>query len=168
LETVVIWTLNFGPALLAVAAWLWSGPAERYGLTVYCASIFGTLAFHFLTGRNIPVVSTLAMDTGAAVVFLLLAIRYNSIWLGVALVLNGLQLTLHAMRLTDGVDPFFRGLNLYALGLNIISLLLLVTFAAAVAMSRKGRRFPRPKLARRSRAQGAPAVLARANPDIGI
>ena len=88
-----------------------------------------------------PTVLLLMAESGAAIAFLVLALRFNSPWLGVCLLLKGLQLALDGIHLTDGADPVLYGFNLYAVGMNAISLLFLATFVGAISAEKKQPRF---------------------------
>ncbi len=125
---------------ILVMAWLKGRRAERYGSTLYAASFFGTMALEICTGQNLPVVPELFLDTVVALGFLGLAIYCNNLWLGGAMMIKGVQLGLHASHLTEGADPKFLGLNMYATGLNLISLLIMLTILGGTLASMKARR----------------------------
>lgn len=113
--------------LVCVLTWLKGRSAERIGTALFCVSVFVTYAFEIVTGAPPPIVIELAFDTLVALGFLLLAIGYNNLWLGAAMIIKGMQLAVHATHLTDVNDPYFAGFNLYAASLNLISLLILLT-----------------------------------------
>jgi len=140
-----------GPALFA---WFKGGPAERYGAALYMASVLGGIFPVMIAGYNLPSLAELVLDGLVAAGFLWLAIRYNSLWLGAAMMIKGVQLGLHAMHLTDTTDPrSFHGANLYLLALDVVSLMISLTiFFAALASMRTRRK------ARVSRAAAAPAA----------
>jgi len=112
---------------VCILTWFRGRSAERIGAALFCVSVFVTYAFEIVTGAPPPIVIELAFDTLVALGFLLLAIRYNNLWLGAAMIIKGLQLAVHATHLTDVTDPYFAGFNLYAASLNLISLLILLT-----------------------------------------
>ena len=126
------------PAGACLFAWWKGGPAERYGSSIYAVSVLGTMCIELVTGQATPVTEELFLDTAVAVGFLALAIRYNNLWLGAAMMVKGLQLGMHATRLTDGEDAVSAGLNLYALGLNLIALVILaILFSGTIASMRQ-------------------------------
>lgn len=127
------------PIVSAAFAWFKGGPAERYGAALFCISATGTFAFEILTGISTPVIFELFLDTAVAVGFLGLAIRYNNLWLGAAMMVKGVQLGIHATHLTDGEDPMFLGFNMYAAGLNLISLLICIILISGTAVSARQR-----------------------------
>jgi hypothetical protein len=86
---------------------------------------------------------TLFLDAPVAVVFLVLAIRYNSLWLGAAMMFKGVQLSLHATHLTDEADSKIAGANVYSLELCFVSLLIsaaLIGGTFAAIRERRARR----------------------------
>ena len=131
-------------------AWFKGGPAERYGGAIYTASVLGEFLL-VLAGYNLPTLAELGLDSLVATGFLWLAIRYNSLWLGAAMMIKGLQLGLHAMHLTDMTDPTFKFFNLYLLALDLISLMISLTILLATLASMRAQR-----KAKRSRAMTAP------------
>lgn len=135
----------------ALYAWTQGRGAERGGVLVYAAAWVGVLIYELATGDSFPVVPILMLDAAVALAFLVLAIRYNSLWLGVAMILQGLGLGLHATHLTDLVEPGFMGFQVYALGINFVSLAILVVLIGGTTASmldrRKRRRAAPPELA---------------------
>ncbi len=126
------------PVATTLFAWFKGGPAERYGASVFCTSVLGTVSFELLTGQSTPVMEELFLDTGVAIGFLALSILFNNMWLGGAMIIKGLQLAVHATHLTDGEDPTFLGFNLYAASLNLISLLIcLILIGGTVSSIRR-------------------------------
>ncbi len=123
-----------------VMAWLKGQRAERYGATLYAASFFGTMALEILTGQSLPVVPELFLDTLVAMGFLALAIFCNNLWLGAAMMIKGVQLGMHASHLTEVTDPRLFGLNMYAVGLNVVSILIMLTMLGGVITSMRDRR----------------------------
>lgn len=141
------------PIATCIFAWFKGGKAERFGATIFFAAGMGTLTFEMLTHQSTPVVAELLLDSAEAVGFLVLAIRYNNLWVGAAMMLKGLQLAVHATHLTDEADPMFAGFNLYAASLNLISLLLcIVLLGGTVASIRR-------RVAERKAREQPPLVL---------
>ena len=137
---LVVQTLMWG-GLIGVCAFAWfkGGAAERYGAVVFLVSSLGAVGFELSTHQYLPVVQMLMLDTLVALAFLALAIRFNSLWLGAAMIVKGLQLGLHATHLTDSGDAYLAGFNLYAVGLNLIALSILLIFFGATLASIRGR-----------------------------
>jgi hypothetical protein len=123
-----------------IFAWLKGRSAERYGGSLYAVSAAATLAFQISTGQDIPMVPMLILDSVVAVGFLILAIRYNNLWLGAAMMIKGLQLALHATHLTDAEDPHWGGANVYRLSLSAISLFISCTIIGGTFASIRLRR----------------------------
>jgi hypothetical protein len=123
-----------GLALLAAvfALAMWKGDtAARLGAVVYAGAWIVAIAVELYT-QTVPFAVILSLDTLVATAFLILAIRYNSLWLGAGMMLQGMQLGMHAMYFTSspGVEVF--GFDLFALVLNLISMFILITIAGAV------------------------------------
>jgi hypothetical protein len=104
------------------------GPAERYGAAIYAIA---------------PPVPILFFDFAVACGFLVLAVRFNSLWLGGAMILQGIEFGLHVTRLTAVDDPRFLGLHVYALGINLVSVLILFTMVAAALTTLHQRKHPK-------------------------
>jgi hypothetical protein len=124
------------------------GPAERVGAVAFFLSNLTYLAFQLITGEAAPIVQSLFMDFAVAFTFLVLAIRYNSLWLGVGMMVMGAQFSLHAAHLMDLGDPYLGKLNLYAFSLNMVDLaicvILVVAARATLNKRRKARAAPAP------------------------
>ena len=123
-----------GLVIVCILAWLKGRPAERYAATYYLVSVAGTTVLELITGKATPAVPELFLDASVAICFLWLAIRYNNLWLGGAMMVKGLQLALHSIHLTDGSDPSFGGVNLYAAGLSLISFVIVVIIGAGTVV----------------------------------
>lgn len=72
------------------------GPAERRAGLIFAIGTIGVELIHFVLPRAMQGGLLLAMDGFVAGGFLLLALRYTSVWLGVAMLLQGVQFSLHA------------------------------------------------------------------------
>lgn len=123
-------------------AWFRGRRPERYGATLYTACFIIMIVIETVTGERIPAVPTLFLDTGIAAAFLAFAVIYNSLWQGAALILQGIGLGLHAMHLTGSETVQPGQVDYYALGNNLVSVGILLTFvfgtwAARRAMRRK-------------------------------
>ena len=129
---------------------MWKGDAAaRLGVITYTVAWLVAIAAELYT-QSVPFLLILSLDTLVATAFLILAIRYNSLWLGAAMMLQGMQLGMHAMYFTNAPEATFYGYDIFALVLNLISLLILVTIAGAVGGT----------LFRRARQRRAQAHLA--------
>lgn len=144
----------FGVCGLAI--WKGQGP-ERYGAIAYITAWITVVIFELVVGETFPVVPILLLDTAVAMAFLMLALKYNNLWLGTAMILQGVALGLHATHLTGATDPKLFGLNAYALLVNLTSFGILVTLGCAtgVTLSRRAR-------ARRSGRASPPPASAQA------
>ncbi len=146
----VVNTLIFvgGNGLLVAScllAWIRGGLAERLGAGLYFASASFDVAIRLATGQALAIVPELMFDGLVAVGFLVLAIRYNSLWLGAAMMLKGVQLALHAAHLTDGADLHIGPFNVYTLSLGVVSMLISSTIIAGTIAGMRSRRRTRPE-----------------------
>jgi hypothetical protein len=139
INTIVIGLGALLPAGACLFAWIKGGPAERYGSTLFGGAIVFTIVCQMITGQSTPVTLELFLDTAVAVGFLALAIRYNNLWLGAAMMIKGMQLAVHATRLTDGEDAIVGGVDLYAASLNLIALLICLILAGGTAATMRRR-----------------------------
>lgn len=117
--------------------------AERYGAAVYGLAWIGVSVFELVTGDSAPPVPILAFDFAVAVGFLVLAVRFNNLWLGGAMILQGIEFGLHVTRLTAVEDPRIFGLRAYALGINVVSILILFTMLGATLNTLYRRKHPK-------------------------
>lgn len=122
--------------LVAAFAWWKGGVAERMsGLAnAIVAALY--LVFQVIFSRDMIQVMLLLIDCGLALTFLALAVRYASLFLGVAMLLQAAQFSLHAYYMVVGreMDRFYLEAN------NIISWLVLAAIVVATLVSWSKRR----------------------------
>lgn len=138
-----MWAIVIGLAVLLGTcgfAWWKGGPAERGGVAVYVGSWMVVTFYEVALGQSFPVLPILLLDALIALSFLALALRYNSLWLGAAMILQGLSLGLHATHLTEIEDARIFGLNAYALSINVISVAILGVFISGAMTTMRQRR----------------------------
>src|SRR6185436_6544982 len=88
---------GFALLLGAFAFALWKGDvAERIGGSLNLAAGLFALAVHPLLDKDLQPVALLVVDAGLAIGLLFLAIRFASLWLGAAMLLQAVQFGLHA------------------------------------------------------------------------
>lgn len=114
--------------------------AERLGAILYLTSVLFDVVVGLLTGKSIPQIPGLMFDALIAVGYLVLAIRYNNLWLGAVMMLKGVQLAFHATHLTDDVDMRIGSWDVYILGLNTICGLMSSILIFATLASMRARR----------------------------
>ena len=128
------WSLTL---LICALAWFKGNSAERQGgAIVFAGAVFalGIQIFLPTTSRHIP----LLLGEGAiGIGFLVLALRYLSAWLGVAMILQAIQFSLHAYYLV-GELPHDRT---YAIVNNLDSLgvLLCILVGTLLAWRKRSR-----------------------------
>lgn len=127
-----------GTLLAACAlAWWKGGASERIAAGLYLFSALCSAALGVVLGAKAIVVPELFLDVLVAVGFLVLAVRYNNLWLGSAMMLKGVQLGLHATHLTEMSDIHIAHYNVYVLSLDAVSVLISLTLLSGVIARRK-------------------------------
>jgi hypothetical protein len=119
------------------------GPGERYGAGIYGFFWIAVSAYELLSGAAAPAVPMLGADFAIALSFLILAVRYNSLWMGGAMILQGIAFGLHVSRLTEAQEPRLFGLHFYVLAMNVVSVLILAIMIGATLSTRHERRHPK-------------------------
>lgn len=101
--------------VVCLFAWWRGGPAERSGALLIVGAAALVWLNHNLLPESITGSALLLIDAAMAVGFLLLAIRYASLWLGGAMLFQAAQFSLHAYYLVMEI-PYDR---LYSIINNI-------------------------------------------------
>jgi len=104
----------FGCSVLVLVK---GGPAERAAMLLLAGAWVGAFAAQAVTGEIAPSVLFLFTDLALAVGFLALAIRYASVWLGGAMMLEGALFFIHSAHLSDDSQLSYG----YLLAMNILS-----------------------------------------------
>ncbi len=111
---------------------LWKGDAaERLGAGINLAAGLLAMFLQHVLDPDIQPVALLVADAALAMGFLFLAIRFASLWLGVAMLLQAVQFSLHAYYLVGDLkrDHLFAEVN------NIDSLGILICIVGGTAVS---------------------------------
>ncbi|MBI5942609.1 MAG: hypothetical protein HY859_19575 [Caulobacterales bacterium] len=103
--------------LVCVLAWWKGGRAEQYGVSLKLATSLVALAVHHLLKQGAISGALLTADGVLAVGFLALAIRYSSLWIGAAMLLQAGQFSLHAWYLVNALERD----RFYAIANNLIT-----------------------------------------------
>lgn len=125
--------------LLAVAcfgAWRWGGWPERGGAALTLAVFAAFMLTDLVQDGELVRGVYLALDGLLALGLLLLAMRYVRRWLGVALLLQGVQFSLHAYYLVAAK----RYDNLYILVNNLVSFGVVVSLLFGVGLTWRAQR----------------------------
>jgi len=93
LAPIIGWTVLVA---ILVVAFLKGGLAERFGALLVLISAAAAMAIHVLAPRDLQPTLLLMDEAFLALGFLLLALRYTSVWLGGAMILQAVQFSLHA------------------------------------------------------------------------
>lgn len=102
--------IGWGATFLVFALAWWKGDrAEQYGASLKLATSLTALAIHQILGQGSISGALLTADGILAVGFLALAIRYASLWIGAAMLLQAGQFSLHAWYLVNDLrfDRFY-------------------------------------------------------------
>jgi hypothetical protein len=141
------------------------GPPERLGTGMIVVVWIATMVAEALAYPAIPVIPYLVLDGLVTVGFLVVAVRYSSLWLGGAMICQAVSFGAHAMRLSDGARVFWHGANVYILIMNIVSyLVLLILVGGTLATIGRRRKADREKVEDRARTVRRPAWLTDAPP----
>lgn len=93
LTTQVIWAAIFVVCLFGL---LKGGPAERFGAGLTLGIAIAFQIVNIILPTEARAVPHLVLDGVLALGFLILAVRYASLWLGGVMLLQGVQFSLHA------------------------------------------------------------------------
>lgn len=100
-QTVFSQAMLFLSVGTLVFAWLKGGPAERLGALVNVGLSFMVTVFQGISDAAFGTIPILIADGLIATGFLILALRFASLWLAAAMVLQGAVFTLHAAVLIE-------------------------------------------------------------------
>jgi len=124
--------IGWGATLLVCALAWWRGDkAERYGSLIIVVAALAVFLSHSSLPTPAASLSLLIVDAGMAAGFLLLAIRYASLWLGSAMLLQAGQFSLHAFYLVGGLEHD----RFYAVANNLITVGILVCILVGTGIS---------------------------------
>lgn len=87
----------------SVFAWGKGGPGERAGSSAVAISWIASLATLALAPKPAHAVVLLLFDAALATALLVIAIRYTSLWLGVAMIVQAFVLALHSQHVGQDV-----------------------------------------------------------------
>jgi hypothetical protein len=118
---------------------LWKGDAaERIGGGLNLAAGLFAMFLHPLLDSDVQPVAQLVVDAALAVGFLFLAIRFASLWLGVAMLLQAVQFSLHAYYMVGDVphDLMFARIN----NLDTIGIIICIVGGTIVSWRKRERK----------------------------
>lgn len=122
------WTITLAVALLA---WGRGGLPERYGALLFVGAGLAVFVSHALMPAAAEGLFLLAIDALMAAGFLALAIRYSSLWIGAAMLLQAGQFSLHAWYLVNALERD----RFYAVANNLITVGILVCILVGTLIS---------------------------------
>jgi hypothetical protein len=136
--------LGFVALFVCCGLALWKGgPAERSGAVMILVTWLGSTVIQAMAKAYILPIVFLASDAVLAAGLLFLAIRLSSLWLGAAMLLQAIGLSLHAAYFAaEKADLDRHTLWLYVAGKNLASfaMLLVILGAGLVAWRKRSRR----------------------------
>ncbi|QUD86616.1 hypothetical protein [Phenylobacterium montanum] len=141
---------QFGLGLLTLTcayAWWKGGRAEKLGMMVVAGCWIGSDLLRAISGELIPTVILFGADAAFSIGLLIIAIRYASVWVGMAMLLESMLFALHGIQLDDADAPRWRGMVVYLLLNNMISYSVLLIFAGGTTaniLKLRALRKPRP------------------------
>jgi hypothetical protein len=131
-------------------AWIKGGPAERVGAAMVAVAWIVGLALQAFIPKDMASAAPAVLDVALAIGLLVVAIRYSSMWLGVAMMLQSAILFLHAERLAGGIGP-----HNYYVGLNVTGAAMLTAIVMGAAAN-----WRRQRRARRAARTMPPPAMA--------
>jgi hypothetical protein len=143
-----VYTLLGLAGMVATCAFAWwkGGPPERLGTLMVAGVWLGADLARSFVGEMVPTVILLASDFLISAGFLYVAIRYSSLWLGAAMILQAMSFALHAAQMSDSDAPRWHGWIIYLLISNVLSYLVLLTLSGGtLATVLRRRRLARAK-----------------------
>ena len=117
--------------LVCGLAWWKGGRAEQYGASLKLATSLIALVVHLVLKQGAISGALLTADGLLAVGFLALAIRYSSLWIGAAMLLQAGQFSLHAWYLVNALERD----RFYAITNNLITIGILVCILVGTLIS---------------------------------
>ena len=122
--------------LVCAYCWLRGGAAERGGVLLILAGWMGVSAVQLMTGQKLPTTGMLLADFLLGLGFLSLALKYNNLWLGAAMLLQGIELALNLYLSQETTADR----NIHAMLINMISIAVLgVILLGAIATANQNR-----------------------------
>jgi predicted neutral ceramidase superfamily lipid hydrolase len=162
IEPYLALVLMFGTT--AFAAWKGSAP-ERLGTVMIMVAWVAMLVVAKLAHPFIPVMTFLALDGLLAFGFLVVAVRYSSLWLGAAMICQAILFGAHALRLSDSGKVLWGGMDAYIVVSNFVGFLVLfILIGGTFATIARRRRADREKVEDRARIVKRPDWLTDATP----
>lgn len=124
--------IGWGATILVCAlAWWKGGRAEQLGAGLKLATSLIALVIHLVLKQGSISGALLTADGVLAIGFLALAIRYASLWIGAAMLLQAGQFSLHAWYLVSALERD----RFYAIANNLITVGILICILVGTLIS---------------------------------
>lgn len=127
--TIITQAMLAVTTVVVIYAWWKGGPAERAGASWMALLSVAITAFTGLTGGDYGGVPIMIADGLMATIFLVLAVRYASLWLATAMLLQGGAFSIHASALLGLLPDSRHDLWYFYAGMNLLNFLVLVAIA---------------------------------------
>lgn len=101
-------------------SWWKGGATERLGSLALAVTVVGTHILRILSDQLVPTAVLFGSDVVLSFAFLVIAVRYSSLWLGAAMLFQALCFALHAVQFGDEDAPRWHGMIIYLLLNNIL------------------------------------------------
>jgi hypothetical protein len=130
----LLWILT---AVTVFLAWWRGGLAERMGALLMLVGSILVWVIHLVAPASVQSLALLIGEAGLAVGFLLLAMRFLSPWLGVAMLLQAIQFSLHAYYIIGEKphDYLYKLVN----NINTVAILFVILAATLLTWRRQSR-----------------------------
>ena len=151
-------------ATTVFVAWK-GGPPERIGTAMILFAWVGTIVAEALAHAMFSLTWLMVFDGLLAVGFLIIAVRYSSLWLGGAMICQAISFGSYAFRLIDNTRAVWRGQHALIVINNLISyLVLFILIGGTIATILRRRRADREKVEDRARIVKRPDWLTDMTP----
>ena len=149
----------------ALFAGLKGAAPERLGAAMIVVAWISSVVVNAMSGHVAPVLAFLILDGLVTVGFLVIAVRYSSLWLGAAMICQAISFGAHALRLSDDAELLRQTRFAYLTVTNAIGFLVLfILIGGTFATIARRRRADRAKVEDRARIVKRPDWLTEPTP----
>jgi hypothetical protein len=130
---ILAWVLVLA---ICIFAWIKGDRPERLGIVFVLVAALAAMGVHEFAPLDWQPMLLLADEAALAMAFLFLALRYTSVWLGVAMLLQAVQFSLHAYYLVAERphDRLYSTIN----NIDTLGVLICILAGAMLAWRRRG------------------------------
>jgi hypothetical protein len=162
IEQVLAVLLLAGAGVFAAAK---GGPPERLGVGMIVLAWISAIVAQEISRPVVPVLALLILDGAVTVGFLVIAVRYSSLWLGGAMICQAIAFGAHALGLADDAGLTRETRYIYLAVTNVVGFLVLfILIGGTFATVARRRRAEREKVEDRARMIKRPDWLTEPTP----